>query len=634
MKLPFELRDMEMTLKKNAKMHRWPLESQSASRGQMDHTNHADSSVPAVPKGPTDLKSQTAMEEQQHTEDLMALSRAATALVELTADVDLYQIIADQLYQLAKDDINIIVNSYDEVSGDSQTQAFAGPPEMKLMLNGIMGRSPVGMALKMRPETIRLLGDGQLHPVPGGAFPINQPNIPQKIAADIENLFNVHTAYIMGFVWQGKLFGSVIILVRTGSKLKNPDLIQTFVRQAAIAMQRKQAWEALAKAKEELEIKVLERTAALTEANASLRMEINIRQQVEEELRKSEAMNVGLLDNAPNPIIVHHPDGSILFANKALILLTGFSAREIIGTKPPFPWWPHGKAAEYLRIFNAERIRGVRHFERLFHKKDGNPLWIELTSTALKNEKGETVSAISIWQDITERKKTEGQITAYQRELRSLASQLTLAESNERRNIATQIHAGVTQLLALCVMRMEVLMDSNRDSKLSKDLDEIYKILQQAIEDTRTLTFELSPPSLYDLGLDAALEELIEQFAQQNNVTASYDDDGKPKPLDESTSVLLFQAIRELLENVTRHSRAHNVEVYSERADDRIHISVKDDGTGMDLRSLKDKHKRDIALGLFGIRERFRYIGGRLQVESTRGKGTRITLIAPLKTKG
>ncbi len=585
------------------------------------------------PDGQGDSSGQSIMEEKQPTEDFLALSRAAAALVELQPDADLYQVIADQLYQLAKNDTYIIVNSYDEATGDSQTRAFTGPPEIKMMLNGIMGRNPVGMSLKMRPEVVKLLADGQLHLVPGGAFPINQPNIPKSIASGIENLFSVHTAYIMGFVWQGKLYGSVIILIRTGSNLKNPDLIQAFVRQAAIALQRKQAWEALAKAKEELEIKVLERTAALTEANSSLRMEINIRRQVEEELRKSEAMNVGLLDNAPNPIIVHNPDWTIIFVNKALVQLTGFSSREIVGIKPPFPWWPPGKVAEYSRGLSADKMRGGSHFERLFQKKDGSPLRVELTTTALKNEKGEIGAAVAIWQDITERKKTEQQIMAYQRELRSLASQLALAEGNERRNIATQIHAGVTQLLALSVMKMEVLRDTVKDSKLSADLYEIYKILQQAIEDTRALTFELSPPSLYDLGLDAALEELVERFGIQNKIEASYDNDGQPKPLDESTSVLLFQAVREVLENVAKHSRARNVEVNSERVDNRVYISVKDDGVGIDLKSLRDKHKRDITLGLFGIRERFRYIGGRLQVESTPGKGSRITLIAPLKVK-
>jgi PAS domain S-box-containing protein len=437
----------------------------------------------------------------------------------------------------------------------------------------------------------------------------------------------------MGFSWQGKLYGSVIILVSKGTKIHNPDIIETFVEQSAIALQRKQAQDDLARAKDELEKKVAERTAELTEVNANLKIEINIRRQVEEELRKSERFNASLLDNAPNPIVVFNARKNILFVNQALEELTGFSAGDVIGIGPPFPWWPSEKTDQYLRQFPSNRLQPIHQDQIIFRKKNGEPFWVEIAFSTLKGASKEDSMLIAIWLDITEQKKAEAQLLAYQKELRSLVSRSTLTEQDERRKIANLIHDGVTQLLALCAMKMEVLMESTEDPGVSTTLNEIYKVIQQSIEDTRTLTFELSPPSLYDLGLEAALGELAERFEDQRRLTVDYDDDGRPKPLDDSTSILLFQAVRELLHNIFRYANARSVHIYSRKVHNNINIIVRDDGTGFNPQDLKPDRRNGLKFGLFSIQERFRYIGGHLQIETKPGKGSSFTLIAPLKKK-
>jgi PAS domain S-box-containing protein len=523
-------------------------------------------------------RKQAEMREKEYVEDLIALSQAATALVELPPEEDIFQIIAKNLRQLTRDNIYIIVTSYDENTNMSRVRAFVGPPE-------------------------------------------------------IEKLFDIKHSYVMGFSWQGKLYGSVIILVSKGTKIHNPDIIETFVEQSAIALQRKQAQDDLARAKDELEKKVAERTAELTEVNANLKIEINIRRQVEEELRKSERFNASLLDNAPNPIVVFNARKNILFVNQALEELTGFSAGDVIGIGPPFPWWPSEKTDQYLRQFPSNRLQPIHQDQIIFRKKNGEPFWVEIAFSTLKGASKEDSMLIAIWLDITEQKKAEAQLLAYQKELRSLVSRSTLTEQDERRKIANLIHDGVTQLLALCAMKMEVLMESTEDPGVSTTLNEIYKVIQQSIEDTRTLTFELSPPSLYDLGLEAALGELAERFEDQRRLTVDYDDDGRPKPLDDSTSILLFQAVRELLHNIFRYANARSVHIYSRKVHNNINIIVRDDGTGFNPQDLKPDRRNGLKFGLFSIQERFRYIGGHLQIETKPGKGSSFTLIAPLKKK-
>jgi PAS domain S-box-containing protein len=379
-----------------------------------------------------------------------------------------------------------------------------------------------------------------------------------------------------------------------------------------------------------LKKEVAQSSAELTEANASLKMELQIRRQIEDELRKSAQVSSGILDNVPNPVIVHEADWTVSYANKALEEVTGFTVAEVLGAKPPFPWWQPDKYKEYTRILAGFTLKYPHNIQRYFRKKNGDPLWVELTTASIRNSEGQVISRISIWQNITERKRTEAQILKYQNELRSMASQLSLEEESERRNIATLIHAGVTQLLALSSMKLEVLINSITDPKTSGALSEIYKILQQAIDDTRALAFELSPPSLYDLGLESTLEELTTKFGEQQHIQTHFEDDGQPKPLDENTSILLLQAVRELFYNIVKHARAQHLGVSIRRVKNSIQITVIDDGVGFNPQHLKDNRKNPRKIGLFSIRERIRYVGGRLRIQSHPGQGSSITLITPL----
>ena len=232
--------------------------------------------------------------------------------------------------------------------------------------------------------------------------------------------------------------------------------------------------------------------------------------------------------------------------------------------------------------------------------------------------------------EIGERKKTEEKLLSYQNQLRSLASELSLAEERLRRRIATDVHDHIGQNLAISKIKLDSLAEAISSSELSGALEEIRDLVAQTIESARSLTFKLSPPVLYELGFEPAMEWLVRETRQRHGLSTEFTDDRQSKPLDNNIRVLLFQAVRELLVNVVKHAQARNVTVSTRRLGDEICVSVEDDGVGFNISEAGSHEYRTEGFGLFSIRERLGHIGGHLDVESRDGKGTRVTLTAPI----
>jgi len=235
--------------------------------------------------------------------------------------------------------------------------------------------------------------------------------------------------------------------------------------------------------------------------------------------------------------------------------------------------------------------------------------------------------------EINERQKIEEKLLIYQKQLRSLASELSLAEERLRRRIATDIHDHIGQNLAISKIKLESLAQLISSPELGKSLNDIVELIARIIESTRSLTFELSPPVLYELGFEAAMEWLVRQMREQHGLSTEFRGDGQSKPLDNNVRVLLFQAVRELLVNVAKHAQARNVTVSTQMAGDEIRVDVEDDGVGFDVSQAGSHDYKTGGFGLFSIRERLGHIGGYLNVESKRGVGTRVTLMAPIGHK-
>jgi signal transduction histidine kinase len=190
------------------------------------------------------------------------------------------------------------------------------------------------------------------------------------------------------------------------------------------------------------------------------------------------------------------------------------------------------------------------------------------------------------------------------------------------------LHDRIGQTLTLAKMRLSGLLQSTSCPDLVSPLAEITQMIETAIRDTHSLIFEISPPVLYQLGFEAAVEWLAEHFQEQYGIQIDLKIDNQRKTLGEDLRIVLFQAIRELLVNVIKHARASRAKILITSVRNNLRIVVQDDGSG--FVPFPDQHRGTITgFGLFNIRERLHHLGAEIKIESSPDKGTKATLIIP-----
>ena len=149
---------------------------------------------------------------------------------------------------------------------------------------------------------------------------------------------------------------------------------------------------------------------------------------------------------------------------------------------------------------------------------------------------------------------------------------------------------------------------------------------------TRTLTTELSSPILNQLGLEKALEWLAEQTHKKYDILVTFANDKQEKPLDDNMKLLLYQAVSELLTNVAKHAQVKNASVSIKKDKSNVRICVEDKGIGFNPQDKNYSEAKIEGFGLFRIKERVESLGGQLEIESQPNRGTKITLVAPLSS--
>jgi|GEM_PF-6616083 len=230
-------------------------------------------------------------------------------------------------------------------------------------------------------------------------------------------------------------------------------------------------------------------------------------------------------------------------------------------------------------------------------------------------------------QDITKRRQAEQNLYTYQQQLLSLALELSKTEERERRRIAGDLHDGVGQYLALCRLNLSKLKKSVSHEQ-AVTLDQVIDLISRAIEDTRTLTVELSPPVLYELGLHSALEWLAEISQHRHGIRVHFKSSGRPGHLSEELRGFLYRAAAELLANVAKHSQATETHINLDWQEETLKLSVADNGRGFVYPEPISAEPR--GFGLFSIRERLRPLRGVWQVASKPGQGAKVSLTVPL----
>jgi signal transduction histidine kinase/FixJ family two-component response regulator len=417
----------------------------------------------------------------------------------------------------------------------------------------------------------------------------------------------------------GKVIGIVALGNRRGG-YRNEDLsaLEALAGPIVQVLMRWRAEEALRKAHAELETRIKERTADLRAAMRAL------------ETERQRFNNV--LDMMPAYVVLLTPEYHVPFANRFFEERFGKSdgkrcyeylfhraepcenceTFKVLKTHAPYHWEWTGPDGRDYDIFDFP-----------FQDADGSPLIMEMGL------------------DITERKRSEqdlktahAQLASRARQLRALAGELTLTEQRERRRLGRVLHDHLQQLLVGAKFRIAIL-GRNAESLIKRAADEVESLLDEAINESRSLTAELNPPILLEGGLGPGLEWLARWMADKHGLTVKLSMEEDITQPSEDVRVLLFESVRELLFNAVKHARVRSVTLSLRQIEGReVQITVSDTGPGFDPAGLKRPGEAGGGFGLFSIRERLDLIGGRMEIDSAPGRGSRFVLTGPVQPIG
>lgn len=346
--------------------------------------------------------------------------------------------------------------------------------------------------------------------------------------------------------------------------------------------------------------------------------------EVAEQLRVSEERYRGLFENAHHAIWLHDLQENIITANKSFIRLTGYTLEELRDKK----------AGDLMAEGYKDSIKDIEEWilrgeaisnlsEVTLVKKDRSEATVQLsTSPFFSNDRLVAFQHIAI--DVTEEKRMRENLRFY-------LGQVTKAQEEERQRIARELHDETIQALVILSRQLDDLASSGKlpmDKRLL--LENLRQQVNNTMEGVRRLSQDLRPAALDRLGLLPALEWLASDIGEHSGITIEVKMHGTERRLSTEVELVLFRIAQEALRNVWRHSQATSAEVIVEFDERRTRITVKDNGEGFTLPHSIGDIARDGKLGLAGMQERARLLGGDMKIESAPGKGTSITVEAPI----
>jgi PAS domain S-box-containing protein len=346
-----------------------------------------------------------------------------------------------------------------------------------------------------------------------------------------------------------------------------------------------------------------------------------------EALRDAEARYGAAFQLSPFRLTINRlDDGRFLEVNDAFLADLRRTRDEVIGkTSVELGLW----ADPALRERYIERLRRegtITELEFSGYERDGRREITQLSSTIV--ELRGVPCVLTIAHDVTDQRLAEAEAAASQRQLRALAIRQQQTREEERRAVAREIHDELGQLLT--GVKLDVAWARSHSGVAPRPalerMDAALARITDAMDVVRRIATELRPAVLDDLGLVAALEWQVAQFAKLTGVRTTFDFPATDPPIPGEARTAVFRIVQEALTNVARHAQATTVHVALTSDAAAMRVAVQDDGRGITVHELSDPH----ALGLVGLRERALAVGGTLSIDGAPGRGTRVGLVLPL----
>jgi two-component system, chemotaxis family, CheB/CheR fusion protein len=390
--------------------------------------------------------------------------------------------------------------------------------------------------------------------------------------------------------------------------------------------------------------------------------DVTERKQAEERLH----YQAHLLANINDVVVATDEHLSITAWNQAAEALYGWQADQVLGRK-----LLEVIRSELTDTQRAEELRslaetGYNRLELVQYHKDGQPIYVETSTTVFYGADRAITGYVAVNRDITQRKQTEEELRRahdeleqrvqertrelretnaallteiaererVEAQLRQVASRLTLAEQEERHRISQVLHDDLQQLLYGIQLKIGLIsqgVETGEREPLLAQTRQTIAWIDDTIRTTRQLVVDLSPPVLHGEGLTDALSWLVTQMKEIHGLHVEVEAEQSFPITDEAMRVLLFQVIRELLFNVVKHAETDRAIVTLREEEGRLVIHVSDEGRGFELEAVKAE--RENGFGLRSIHERLSLFGGRMEITSQPGQGTWVIIYTPLTLK-
>ncbi|HKP44975.1 MAG TPA: MHYT domain-containing protein [Pyrinomonadaceae bacterium] len=346
-------------------------------------------------------------------------------------------------------------------------------------------------------------------------------------------------------------------------------------------------------------------------------------------LHNQRALLNELFEQTPEAVALTDADDVVLRTNKQFTRQFGYESEEILGRRLNELIVPDELQNEYRKHLQLSARGSAVETETIRRRKDGTTFLASIMRVPVSLPAHQS-AIYAIYHDITERKRAEDDRAEAQRQLQSYSRRLIEAQEAEREKIARELHDQIGQILTAVKIDLQSILNLRPPPATATLLHQIVATVDQAIERVAELSFELRPLVLDDLGLPAAVRWYADNFALRTGIEAevktNFEDDERVTAELETTC---FRIVQESLTNVARHAKATRLFINLERTVSELQCTIIDNGIGF-------QHTRASplsALGLRGMEERAEAVGGRVEIDSAPGKGTRVRATFPLERK-
>lgn len=347
-------------------------------------------------------------------------------------------------------------------------------------------------------------------------------------------------------------------------------------------------------------------------------------QRATERLKESEERFRRVFDDAPIGMGIVGTDGRFVKVNEAFCQLIGFSREEL--SEKTFREITHPDDLDEDVKLVREVLSGNRRsyqLEKRYLTKTGGMIWGHLTVTILREGEGKPLHLLGMIKDISERKRAEATRTR-------LLNKILMAQEEERRHIARELHDGIGQTLTALAVGLRSLEAVDCGTDRVPEIRRLRKVAADAVDEARRIARGLRPSLLDDLGLAEALRQYTQDYAASFGISADlHVGRWVPQRLPSVVEIALYRIIQEAMMNTAKHAAARHVSVVLDRKGSMVEAVIEDDGRGFEMDN--ERVIGGAGLGIQGMRERATLLGGRVDIETSLGKGTAVYVHISLK---